>query len=1131
MKSGQEQNKISDLLKKLRQSYLGASEKEESPKKKSASVQDDELESKLRAALSSAQDETASKPKARKSTKSATPKKEPKQEPLAPSPIAEEAVPVEVQPPVAEEAVLLQEEPTEQADEVQEAPVKAIPARKPKATPKQRAPKPQKSANVTIPPPEEPEAPQVAEAMAPEEAAQKPIPEFALAPEPETDPASEAEIASEPEAEAISATDAPDPIPEAAEEAPPPPQKVKLRVSIVQKTNNEYDFAKQPATEEETALKSEQQPLASTPAVKVASPAAHREEHPTHLTVHPTEPVRERNVTLPAPSADTPGFQKRQPDQNAPIVIRPRTQEAPRESIVISPKSDTSRAPIPQPSKESFDREPIRIGRKSNTTMNKQAPPPKKAETETEQKTAAPRVVVHPTRSSKKPKDTVMTATASKPLSRPTLKKAVTKKKPRVSLPESTPIEDPTLEEVLDDVSVDDIIEEPMEQPEELKPEEPQAPTPRRVKKAVPDADAALPIKERIAKQTGLNEDDLALVFELGYDNELGQLVGYENLKQLRYEHLQLKSQTHRKHYRTAIGYRGEEQVGAKDRDKRLAAYAHDKKQLLTRTVLTALVALLSLFTDLPQLIGERLAIYQTQYPLLFPLLGILFLCIGAALSFRQLNAGVRRLLKFEPTPYSVSALLLPLALVYDIIMMFAPANALPVNFLILCTLLLTAVCDVLRYCCELRTVQFLTSQESKIVLEAATPRKKKLRQGNKIVKIINDDAGESHYRVRRAKDTIGFFRRFNNMESAARPFTVMLIVMLSLAIVLGFAYAIHERSFFSALSFSMTVLLLCAPLCAVFNYFYPIFVANRLLARVQGALVGEEAVAEYAQTKTVIFDDVELLSARIHAQSFLHKGDDFKEDLQIASMLFRKLGGTLGQIASPLKAQAANALVSIVRVVDGGVEAMVNHQYHVLAGDAAFLKRNGIPVPPESTDRAVARAKNVGLLYVAVNGTLKLSYEVEYSLDPKFEAMIAELAYQNTVVGLHTYDPNLSDAFLIAIRPENADPIRTIRPGRYEENNEAEVVDTGAVAVESTADLPCVLAAANGIFAARRFGFRMQIISSILAGIASILLGFFGGEHLLGVLPVALYQLFWVLVTLIAAHSELNRATLRLKK
>jgi hypothetical protein len=81
--------------------------------------------------------------------------------------------------------------------------------------------------------------------------------------------------------------------------------------------------------------------------------------------------------------------------------------------------------------------------------------------------------------------------------------------------------------------------------------------------------------------------------------------------------------------------------------------------------------------------------------------------------------------------------------------------------------------------------------------------------------------------------------------------------------------------------------LLFSLPLPAVLLFYYPLCRANHLLSAKGCALVGEESVMEYAKQKTVIFRDSDLYAAKKCTQTMVREGEDFRRDMQLASILF----------------------------------------------------------------------------------------------------------------------------------------------------------------------------------------------------------------------------------------------------
>ena len=96
------------------------------------------------------------------------------------------------------------------------------------------------------------------------------------------------------------------------------------------------------------------------------------------------------------------------------------------------------------------------------------------------------------------------------------------------SAPKAPRVEDEMLEEVLDEtVDTAEIAEEiPFEEPE-IVPDPPKRPSifQRRRQQLQQLEEQRMSAMEIIQKRSGLSEDDIALIVELGYENELGRLA------------------------------------------------------------------------------------------------------------------------------------------------------------------------------------------------------------------------------------------------------------------------------------------------------------------------------------------------------------------------------------------------------------------------------------------------------------------------------------------------------------------------------------------------------------------------------------------------------------------------------
>lgn len=802
------------------------------------------------------------------------------------------------------------------------------------------------------------------------------------------------------------------------------------------------------------------------------------------------------------------------------IVIRPKQVKAPKqETIVIRPRTPEKPAVTPKPLQQEAANKPIKIGKEAPKQVKASTVKKEQTVSKASEPPSTPSSAAHSTAQTTEKKRRVVRVVSKKEAVKPT---ATVTPKAKPQEIKAAPVPPAKIQEK--PVSIP--TQEPVAEPKQMAPEKPlepiQATTPE--KREIP-----LSFPEQIKQKTGLSEDDIELLFALGYEGELANLVGDDALKKLKSAHLRKKGRNEKNIYPTAFGYRDKEYVGKEDQSGVLSAYVHDRGRLIVRLILSALCTLCLLFLEHSVLRSTYSPALFLSHPWASHVISILLLVASTALSFTQIWNGLKSLFRFTASPYSVCGVLLIPALIYDLIALFKSSLTFPVNFPVSLAILVTVVCDVFRVCCEMRVFRLLCAKGEKNVLKSTSLRKKKVKQGEKTVKILNDEVGESFYHVVKANEITGFFRRFNTMLGASRTFTLLILSSLSVALALSFATAIKTHSLSASATAFIAFLIVGAPLSSIFGFFYSLFHANRILSHHQCALIGEESVEEYCLNKTVIFEDGEMFHTEKCTETILDEGGDFQNDIKLASALFQKIGSTLAPIGQAIASSDDELQVSLLRIAENGVEAEVN-THRLLAGDASFLKKNAIRVPKESSDRALRRTVNVRVMYVAIDGTVKLHYEIEYTEKSSFEKTAEALLESNTGVAIRSYDPNLNNAFVQQLRHGKLELIRVIKPGRYEENSALELVDAGALSLDAPEKTVCALHAAAKIGKARGFTTRMQLIATLLGSIGAFLITLFGGGSL-DILHIALYHLFWIAVSLVATHLEITENKLHLFK
>ncbi len=643
------------------------------------------------------------------------------------------------------------------------------------------------------------------------------------------------------------------------------------------------------------------------------------------------------------------------------------------------------------------------------------------------------------------------------------------------------------------------------------------------------DPHSKVPLTKQIQEATGLDEDDLHMLFTMGYESELSSLIGARNLTYLKSQFLQQDAKKDSAKYPHTYGYTGSEYTG-ENSSAVLSAFRKDAKRLSLRSIFTALLTFLLLFLDLPYLLGTYSEQLHTLSPYILPLAAWALLLGIAAFSFRELKTGLSGFVSFSPTHYSPAAILIFFVTAYDLLTCFtATVSPLPVNLLTAILLLSLVLCDLLDWSNQIRTFRILSAPEKKTVLEKTRGYKRKMRLDDRIVQILNDSEGKNLYRVAKTDGISGAFRRTGASNAASRPMNILITLSLSVSVLGALGVAVYTKADLRLTLFALISLLLTTiPMSAAFSLFYPLFHTNRLLARYRCTLVGDESVEEYSRKKTVIFEDTDLLATEKCSEINLEESADIWPDLRLATALFSKIGPTLSPISTAKDGRPMT--VNLLRISENGVEATVNN-HHLLAGDARFLNRAGIDIPADCRERALRRTETVGALYVAIDGVLKLCYEVEYTTRPSFEKIIESLAATGTEVAIRSYDPNVSQAFLEGLRSPKDPAVQVLKPVHQRDDDAIPLTDSGAVSLEDPEKIVSVIHGATAVKRSRRLLCRLQCIAAILAGVGIGILFFLGISHEITAPRILLWQALWLSVSLIATHVEVNTEKLHLLK
>lgn len=590
------------------------------------------------------------------------------------------------------------------------------------------------------------------------------------------------------------------------------------------------------------------------------------------------------------------------------------------------------------------------------------------------------------------------------------------------------------------------------------------------------------------SRERGMSDEDVELLLELGYENNLSQKLGTQRVEDVK--HRCLSDESAKTPIRDVYACDGEEYAGHKqDKEIRKSYRAHGRAAM-ARMILTVLLTVVIGLSDLLFVLFETLPAPLSKLPTsgLYGGIGLAMLLLAAACCFTCMKRGVVSAMKYSLTPASLTALVVVITLLYDVLGLFDAQCGILLNLPAAFALSALAIGEYISIKNQRIAFAVVNSRTRKIALYDMEPKRKKVIRGGHIVKIINDDADRILRRVRRTERIGGYFRRTGEPTRRYRALPGLLMTSVLCSVVLGVMALLIKGD----LRLSATVLVLSLqttlPLSALIAYVYPFWLTSTRLAKRGCGIIGDSAVDEYAKDSILLFDDTEMFRSKSSTEITIRGGGDTRKYIRYAKRLFKTLGGTLSSVTtSDLSEEVREDRVEILRVLEQGIEARMDGRVRVLAGTSEFMMKNGIRVPSDSAELLVRRHVESSILYLAFDGKLRLGYEIDYRISGRFEQIADQLGHAGTSVAVESSDPCIHAELLARSRDPKLAPIRVIKPLHFEKNDEAEVIDSGVVATKNARDIAHAVLACHKIATndrlIRGIQYAATLIGALLCG------------------------------------------------
>ena len=489
--------------------------------------------------------------------------------------------------------------------------------------------------------------------------------------------------------------------------------------------------------------------------------------------------------------------------------------------------------------------------------------------------------------------------------------------------------------------------------------------------------------------------------------------------------------------------YRGREDTPAVEK-----AYIKARKWNFFRLLYAAVFGFAAVVYDLLPILIPMDSEFEIPHISLYAPVGLLWIFLACLPFLSRLAKGIKSLLDFEPTRYTVSATAMLIALLHGgVACLVGDPYRLPLfggaalAMLIFASLAEYLVTEGEHYAFAMvssgKLAHVLTSESTP---SASALRRKLSRQTEDGHSTLSPDE-QSVLTVVRSRRVADYFARTRRYNPYMGRLNYMLPVALLCAIVCaGLALIMGGGVWTEGVQVFTATYLAGIPAAYIIALTLPLFRVNGILENKGAAVIGTAAPIEYAGKKTahVIFADGHALKALYRKDVTLRGDEDSADSRRTADVIFRLLDTPLAVEPTLQNRSLDGYRIDIAEIRDEYVrlyliDEEIQRTVEVILGSHEALTHQGIRLPKISMEQRYKKSEGSHVLYVAFNRSFHLAYAVEYRVGRTFAKTAMILSDMGYRVSLASFDP-LVDVEMEGIkRLRRRAPIEVLRPAEFE--------------------------------------------------------------------------------------------------
>lgn len=625
------------------------------------------------------------------------------------------------------------------------------------------------------------------------------------------------------------------------------------------------------------------------------------------------------------------------------------------------------------------------------------------------------------------------------------------------------------------------------------------------------------------AESDTFDETDINLMLALGLEDELAKTVGIDAVSKLSQRMERKSDEARRISAPSADEVRFTEYVHSSQNREIQDDYRKAYSGIIFKIIATFILAVgLFLFENI-SLFGIELSgpFNVSVYPIVYYMVELQLLLFVIAVMYRNFFPGLGRLFSLRPTPDSLLSAAGIVALLYTIVLcVFRVSDgAHLMGFPVALIAVLTSFYEFFNLRREILSFNIVSAKKMKYAL---TLKSEEDMVAERSVFSEYIDEYSTVADLEKVSFVDGFVSRSEREPYYGNRVIIGILIPFVAAAIMMIISVVKDGSWVSALSGCVSTFMFCVPATILYAYSVPFYRAERAAYVNDGAIIGEDALDEFASTAIIAFDDDEVFDRYgVKVRSVKMYGDNrIDKVIYNTASIFNGLGGLLGDVFRVAAGELGHSdNVEYEEIADFGIKSKVDGEVFY-AGSREYIESHGIVIPEEKAEIGLYDDDSISVMYLATEKSAAAKIYISYALEHDFDDIATELDGAGICLAVNSTDPNITEEMLKSKMPQNRYPVKVIRRNVKKAVPEEEAhVNSGIIARGGARSLLTSILLCDKVRHVIGTNTAVKIISALLGAIISSLIIITGnGSNMTSVFS-GLYQLLWYLPMMIISR------------